>query len=96
MGSEDNLYQKSVTAVFFLIAFGVAVFFYGNNLEKKHNQEVTKQKEKNNLANLISQNKTVPLEGFKNLSEEAKQAEKNNENLKNESSKELENLLKNF
>ncbi len=93
---KDGLYRKSVAAVFFLIAFGIAVFFYGNNLEKKHNQEVAEQKEKNKLANFISQNKTAPLEGFKNLSEEAGRAEKNNENLKANSSKELENLLKNF
>lgn len=70
--------------IFFLAVFGIAVFFYGNNLEK------------NNLANLISQNKNAPLEGFKNLSEEARLAEKNNENLKADSSEELENLLKNF
>ena len=71
--TKDTLYKKSITAVFFLAVFGIAVFFYGNKLEK------------NNLANLISQNKNAPLEGFKNLSEEATLAEKD-----------LENLLKNF
>ena len=94
--AKDNLYKKSVAAVFFLTAFGVAVFFYGNNLEKKYNQEIAEQKEKNNLANLISQNKAAPIEGFENLSEEARSAGKNNENPKANSSEELEKLLSSY
>ncbi len=94
---KDNLYKKSIIAIFFLIAFGISIFFYGNNLEKKHNEEAARlEKEKNNLANLISQNKNEALEGFQNLSEEAKQVEKNNMGPETGSSKELENLLKNL
>ena len=82
--TKDTLYKKLITAVFFLAVFGIAVFFYGNKLEK------------NNLANLISQNEKAPLEGFKNLSEEAGLAEKNNENLKADSSTELDRLLSSY
>jgi len=99
---QDNLYQKSVTGVFLLIMVGISLFFYSvYRAEQKRSAIIEEINQRNLTALLESSEKTKPEksapEELENINDILKEPPVLNTDInpsQNQSSQELENLLK--
>jgi len=101
---QDNLYQKSVTAVFLLMVFGISLFFYSAYRAEQKQSAIIEEINQRNLTALLENSEAVKfekpkpedLEGINNLLKESAPLDTDIDPSQTQSSQELENLLKNF
>jgi hypothetical protein len=101
---QDNLYQKSVTAVFLLMIVGISLFFYSMYLTEQKRSAATEERNKKNLAALLEQTEAtttdmalqITPEYLEGIAEESPSLDPDLDPSQTQSSRELENLLKEF